>query len=442
MMVGISKRLLTGIVLLLLGAFVLPLNAFAASTGQIKGQITDEKTGEPVIGATVVIVGTTRGAATDIDGRFEILRVDPGTYTVKISHLDYNTVEVTDIQVRIDQTSEVFQELSQKVTDIGTTITVKGTPDILDKFVVSSQTSISQEAIKQRPVTTVDQLLEQVAGVQTTTEGEVFIRGGRAGEVSYIVDGVPINDPLGGTGRIGANLSLVSGSIAEIQIIKDGFDPEYGNALSGIVNIRSLTGSKDNTLVNLQYITDDLGSPALNKYSRNYDYFRASISGPDPILSDKILPSLGLNFLRDQEFTYYLYFDVDKDDGFYQMQDYDTPVTKRSWPSFSLFGIDVPERTWNRVTGQANFKFRPRNNLQFVFSYKRWYVKRTNFPWEYRYSNATAPIAKQDRTSMSLEVVQSVSKDMNYELILSMVETDNSYAPGDPNHPGKTLEPD
>ncbi len=61
----------------------------------------------------------------------------------------------------------------------------------------------------------VDDLLDNVAGVQSRGEGEVFIRGSRAGEVAYIVDGVPIGDPLGGSGSVGANLSLVSGSIME-----------------------------------------------------------------------------------------------------------------------------------------------------------------------------------------------------------------------------------
>ncbi len=442
-MVGNSKRLLTCVLILALGVLLLPPESFAASTGQIKGQITDQKTGEPIVGASVMVVDTKRGASTDPDGYFAILRLEPGTYTLDISHLDYVEVKVTDVVVKIDETFEVNQKMVQKVTDLDETITVKGTRDILDKFVTESRVSISQETIKQRPVQTVDALLEQVAGVQTSSEGEVFIRGGRAGEVAYIVDGVPIGDPLGGAGNIGANLSLVSGSISEIQIIKDGFDPEYGNALSGIINIRSQTGSKDNTRLNLQYITDDLlGNKDLNEYSRNYDYLRFSLSGPDPILSEKILPALGLNFLKGQEFTYYIYGDVDKDDGYYQMSDYDTPETEREWPSFNLLGFDIPERTWNRYTFQTNLKFRPRQNLKFVLSYKKWYVKQTDFDWDYRYSNASAPIATSDRQSISMEVTQAVSKDMNYELTLSMTDLETSYKPGDPDHPGKTLEPD
>jgi len=444
-MAGIGKRLLAITLVLALGLFMLPLNSFAASTGQIKGKITHGETGDPVIGASVLVVGTTQGAMTDLDGEFQVYQMDPGTYVLRISHLEFVTVEVTDVVVKIDETFEVNQEMTTKVTDLDETITVKGVHDILDKFVSSSQVVISQEQIKSQPVQTVDNLLEQVAGVRTTAEGEVFVRGGRAGEVAYIVDGVPIGDPLGGGGgQVGANLSLVSGSIAEIQIIKDGFDPEYGNALSGIVNIRSFTGDKNNTRVNLHYMTDDFGNQSLNKFSRNLDYLRFTLSGPDPLLSDKILPAIGLNFMKGQEFTYFLYADFDKNDGVYKMQDYNTPTTVRDWPTLGFLGFDIPERLSNRYHFESNFRFRPRQNLKFIVSYKNWHTKLTRFSqsyWDYRYSNLTAPIYTQDQSSLSLEITHSVSREMNYEIILSYFGYNVSDKPGDPNNPGKTLDP-
>ena len=445
-MAGIGKRLLACVLLTAVGLLLLPAHSFAATTGQIKGRVTDDS-GKPVIGASVLVVGTTQGAMTDIDGNFQILRVDPGNYTLRISSVEYMTVEVSNVIVKIDETFEVNQKMTAKgATDLDKTITVVGAQDILDKFVVDSRVTINQETIKQRPVQTVDNLLQQVAGVQTTAEGQVFVRGGRAGEVAYIVDGVPIGDPLGsGRGQVGANLSLVSGSIAEIQIIKDGFDPEYGNALSGIVNIRSFTGDKNNTRLNLQYLTDDFGNQDLNRYSRNYDYMRFTLSGPDPLIGNKILPAMGLNFLKDQEFTYFLYADVDKNDGIYKMQDYNTPITTRTWPAFNLVGFGVPERLSNRYHLESNFKFRPRQNLKFVLSYKKWYTKETLFDrenWGYRYSDATAPVLGIDESSFSLETTHSVSRNMNYEVILSLYNYKLDEKPGDPNHPGKTLDPD
>ncbi len=434
---GLLRFHLVFAVLVVLGAS----SAFSASTGQIKGTILDKETGEAVIGASVVVVGTKQGAVTNVDGKYTILRVDPGTYTLKISSLDYNTVEVTKVDVKVDLTTEISEKMTKQVATIDKQITVVGKRDIIDKYETSGSASITQESISKRPVATVDNILKQVAGVQQGRGGEIFIRGGRGGEVGYIVDGVPIGDPLGGSSA-GANLSLVAGSIQELQIIKDGFDPEYGNALSGIVNIRSQVGSKDNTNANIYYTTDDLGNGRLNKYSQNEDFLRLTLSGPDPILTHRILPALGINFLREKEFTYFLYGEVEKHDGDFQYQNYDSPATRKNFGNFNLFGLDIPERLYNRYHFQANTRFRPQQNLKFVFSYKLWDTRTTSFDWSYRFSANTAPVNTQKRQSLSLEVAHEIQKNFTYEAIVSYTNLQNTSRPGDPNNPGKGLDPD
>lgn len=436
------RKFLIPLVVLGLMIMIGPVNLYAATVGQIKGTITEKETGEGVVGASVMVVGTSFGAMTDFDGKYIIRRLEPGKYTVKITHLDFNVVEVTEIEVKSDLTVEVSQELEKKVTDIGRTIIVKAERDIIDKFEVSNQFTITREDIMNQPVTSVDELLTQVAGVVTNASGEIFIRGGRAGEVAYIVDGVPIGDPLGGLGEAGANLSLVSGSIQEFTVIKDGFDPEYGNALSGIVKITTQTGSKDNTRINFQFITDDFGNNTLNKYSRNNDYLRASFSGPDPIFKNKILPALGLSYLEDKELTYYLYAEVDKHDGIYQYESYDTPSTRRRYGSFNLFGLDIPERKNNKYYWMANLKFRPLQNLRLIFSYKDSQNRWTRFNWDYRYTPNTAPVQVDRWKSISLEVSQSVSRNMSYEVVGSFTHNSTNRRPGDPNNPGHGLDPD
>ncbi len=417
-------------------------DVFGAAVGQIKGSIKDKDSKEPVPGATVLIKGTKIGAMTDPDGNYVIARVEPGQYILVVSSVSYNTTEISGVSVTADLTSEQSILLTKKISELDVKITVTAKQDIINKFETSNQQTISAQEIKSRPVQTVDNLLKQVAGVQTTQSGQVFIRGGRAGEVSYIVDGVPIGDPLGGTGQAGANLSLVSGSIQEIQIIKDGFDPEYGDALSGIVKITSATGSKDNTKVHLQYQTDDLGSSKLNKYSWNYDYAQFSISGPDPILKNRLLPALGLKFLEDKEFTYYLYGEVTKDDGVNQYERFNTPVTPRIHDNFSLFGVKVPERLNNSYYWTTTFQFRPTQNLKAILSYKNSQRDFTDFNWDYRYSARTAPIGKDKWQSVSLELSQAINKNFSYEAVFSYYDKRVSQKPGDPDRPGVGLNPD
>ncbi len=421
---------------------ILPLHLFAASTGQVKGVLTDKETGEPVYGASVMVVGTSFGALSDFDGKFLIKRLDPGTYTLRISHLEYNIVEVDNVLITSDLTNEQNLKLSKKVTDIGKTIKVVAVHDILNKFNTSNDVVIGREQIESAPVTTVDELLTQITGVVTNNSGEVFIRGGRAFEVGYIVDGVPMGDPLGGLGQSGAALSLVSGSIQEFTVIKDGFDPEYGNALSGIVKIKTQVGSKDVTRLNMQYITDDFGNKSLNKYSQNMDYIRFKLSGPDPIFKSKILPALGINFLEDKELTYFFYAEMEKNDGDYQYDRYDTDITARRYSTLNILGFDVPSRKYNNYFWMGNIKFRPVQNMSVILSYKNSQTRQTLFDWNYRYSAATAPFHVNKWQTLSLEVSQQINKNMNYEFIGSYSENGTTQKPGDPKNPGNGLDPD
>ena len=97
-----------------------------AQTGVICGTVTDAKLKEPLIGASVVIEGTTVGAITDIDGNFRIENVRPGTYTVTASYVSYQTQTVRDVPVvaqpaarhrteRTDSVSSFFMGVSSLV---------------------------------------------------------------------------------------------------------------------------------------------------------------------------------------------------------------------------------------------------------------------------------------------------------------------------------------
>ncbi|UCG60340.1 MAG: von Willebrand factor type A domain-containing protein [Candidatus Zixiibacteriota bacterium] len=213
---------------------------YAGSTGKIVGTITDAETGDPVIGASVMLDGTRRGAMTDFDGNYVIANVKPGTYSVRISHLDYATVTVTDVIVKADMNTEVSYQLEKKVSDLDVEISVRDKRDILQIREVSNEITISREAIQGRPVSTVADLQAEASGVVTNDEGMIFIRGSRAFEVAYVVDGVPLGDPLGGLGQAGANLSLVTGNtqregasyrssddgLVEVTVVRDGSDPK------------------------------------------------------------------------------------------------------------------------------------------------------------------------------------------------------------------------
>ncbi|MGH8015104.1 MAG: VWA domain-containing protein, partial [Candidatus Zixiibacteriota bacterium] len=163
----------------------------ATEYGSISGQITDSQTKQPLIGATVLLVGTYRRAQTDVHGKFTILRVSPGTYALKISAVGYSELLIKNVNVRTDLTVVVNNSLTPRTDELKDKIVVESERDIIDKFQTSNQTIIKKETIERQPVQTVDELIEKKAGVVSTSTGEVYIRGGRAFEVGYIVDGAP-----------------------------------------------------------------------------------------------------------------------------------------------------------------------------------------------------------------------------------------------------------
>ena len=136
----------------------------AAATGQIKGTITDAETGEPVVNASVLVVGTNFGAVTDFEGKFTIPRLEPGTYTVRISSVDYNTVEVTEVVISARPNDRGFTTAYQKSRRYRQNHqSLSADRMLLTVFSVENKAAITSETIKHKPVQTVDALLGQVA---------------------------------------------------------------------------------------------------------------------------------------------------------------------------------------------------------------------------------------------------------------------------------------
>jgi len=97
----------------------LPTFVLAGTVGKIQGKVTDLQTGEPLIGANVLVVGTSFGAATDVNGVFTINNLDPGVYSLKTSYLGYKTVTVSNIRVSVDLTSEIDFKLPAEGITVG-----------------------------------------------------------------------------------------------------------------------------------------------------------------------------------------------------------------------------------------------------------------------------------------------------------------------------------
>lgn len=163
--------------------------------GRISGTITDSATQEPLVGASIVIKGTTLGALTDLDGEYTISGVPPGSYTLVITSVGYAAIEVVNVHVRAGQTTSANQEMTPVPVEEKTQI-VHGSRDVISKDDVSGLVGNSPEPVKSQPAQRVDDLLKSVGGVRSKTNSEVYIRGGRSGEVAGGYDPSQPQSPL------------------------------------------------------------------------------------------------------------------------------------------------------------------------------------------------------------------------------------------------------
>ncbi len=221
---------------LLLGAMV--STAQAGNTGKIAGTVKDAQTGEALIGASVLIEGTTQGAATNIDGYYVILNIPPGKYTLISSAVGYQRQTVTNVSVSIDQTTTIDFSLSSTVVAVGEEIVVTAQRPLVQKDQTAKTAVVGGAEIQALPVTEVSQVLNLQAGYVAGS-----LRGGRPGEVAYWIDGVPVTDPYNGGQVVEVNKS----SVQEMQLVSGAFNAEYGQAMSGIVNIATREGSNKYT---------------------------------------------------------------------------------------------------------------------------------------------------------------------------------------------------
>ena len=180
-----------------LGLFLIAVStsALAGNTGKIVGRVADKQSGEGLVSVNILVVGTTRGAVTDVDGRYTIIGVPIGAYTIRASQVGYQQVDVTNVQVGADETTQLNFQLLSTAVEIGG-VTVSADQQMVNSNVTSGTINVGTKTIESIPnVKSVEDVLRLQAGV-VKQGNNLFLRGGRANEVQYLVDGIPTNSIL------------------------------------------------------------------------------------------------------------------------------------------------------------------------------------------------------------------------------------------------------
>jgi outer membrane receptor protein involved in Fe transport len=208
---------------------------YPGTTGKIAGKILDKNTGESLLGANIIVMGTTLGASADVDGNYYIINIPPGEYEVKASMIGYSSFTIQKVRVSVDQTTKLDFELVSESIELNDVV-VTAERLLVRKDLTSTEETISGDNISMLPLEDVSSVVNLQAGV---VDGH--FRGGRSNEVKYLVDGVAVNDVYSGQ----SSLSPEINSIEEVQVITGTFNAEYGEALSGVVNqVTKIAGDK------------------------------------------------------------------------------------------------------------------------------------------------------------------------------------------------------
>jgi outer membrane receptor protein involved in Fe transport len=253
--------------------FILPVSVFAQSTGSIGGRVTDLKDGGPLVGATIKIEGSNMGAITDDNGEYVILNVDVGSYNVICSYIGYENKKQTGVRVSVDARTKVNFELGS-----GGVVTEEVVVEAERKGIDVEQSGriVESQSITNSGIRGITNIVSKTAGVvQDERGGSINIRGGRSNESIIIVDGVETTNPLDGSSRA----FIPNNLLQEITVLTGGFGAEYGNVLSGVINVSTKSGS-DRYTGSIEAITDEFTGAWIDTKSQGYNLYNINLGGP------------------------------------------------------------------------------------------------------------------------------------------------------------------
>ena len=348
--------------------------ALAGTTGTIEGIVRDKETKTPIPGATVIIVGTKIGRVTDSEGKFVFYNLEVGKYSIRVQMLGYTAVLYENIQVNLSLQSRVTIDLTSSTVEMKE-IVIQAQKPLIQKDVLGTIHTIGSEDIKVLPVSTFTDVIGMKPG--TTVEGNV--RGGKTSEVLYLIDGLPAQDVLQG----GLGADLPNSSIAEVALQTGGFEAEYGNAESGVVNVVTKSGS-NTSQASLRALKDNVGYGTANNKESEVDL---AASGP----------------IKENTLFYFLSVDYNQNGT-------------RWWQDLQNFSSMPFSQTLSGLA-KIDYAISPslRLSTQLLYSLKN--EKQYDFSW--RFNLAGLPPTQRDVYRLATILTQTLSENTFYEIRLS-----------------------
>lgn len=296
-----NKRYLFSLFVCIIVACFFAMPVYAAETGNIEGKVLD-KTGQSLPGVTITATSTSligsRNATSDQNGRFRLPILPVGTYTVSFELAGYRSLKMEKITVKlgvgtsVDATLELAESIKEEI------VVVADIVPLVDTKTANVATYIDTKQLESLPSGRSFQDITKfdpgITGVRfntvdgTNSNALPSVRGEGEYGNNYLIDGLSVRDPA----TRGTGTPLNFSAIEEIQVITDGFNPEYGMALGGIVNVVTKSGGNNfSGEVAWQYDSDVLAQDegdGLWSTQREYTDNRPYLNIGGPIIKDKL----------------------------------------------------------------------------------------------------------------------------------------------------------
>lgn len=388
---------------------------YAGTTGKIAGKVIDAETREPLIGANVIVVGSTMGAASDFEGDYYIINVRPGTYELKVSMVGYSNKVITNVEVNTDRTTNLDIELVASSVSTDDIVVVAEKP-VIRKDLTASIVEVDAKQIEVMTHTNVQTMLKQQRGViiaqnqlgkagnfyfNTPSDG-LHIRGGRENETLFTLDGMVITDPVWGGSEFIQNSS--GDYIDELSTLAGTFNAEYGNAMSGVVNVVTKDGSDEKYHGTLNVYTDQFG---VDEYDQKTFEGVFSLGGPVPLIDGLTFMVYGERKASDGYLYGYNYPNWSDSKGL----DID-PVTKL--PAGEPTKVSMDKSEYSNASAKLKWQIASTIKLSAFVGYSE--LKRDYYDHGFRYYQAGMPHHESEDLLLNLNFTHTLSSSTYYTI--------------------------
>jgi len=319
--------------------------AFSQTAGKLRGVVTSSD-GQPLAGANVIVDGTTKGAATDGEGKYTILNVESGTYSVTASYIGYTSNTLSNVEVKVGLTTPLDFAMQASAVE-GETVTIVGEKRLIEPSATNTVRSIGEQEIRNSASRSVTGVLDLQPGVNITN-GRISVRGSRSEEVAYTLDGAAITDVI----NTGFEFSAIPEALAEISVEAGGYGAHIGGANSGVIRQTLRTGGSE-VGGDVRFETGDYGISNLT----------ATVNVPVGN-NIKTFVAVSSNHIDDYEPTYYTDFEINNGEALPSAVSGVTPDGESiavKFDSNGKSGIDHRARDIMKINATAVADFGPLN---------------------------------------------------------------------------------